>query len=86
MCLILVQKSSSDATMTGLLNNLPKKRGRRNAPRKTKKARLEDVDSLEVDAASPPGSTGRIVGHYVLKLNSTESLGSKTIVRCLMEA
>ena len=48
VCLILVQKSESQATMTRLLN---------------------EAYTAQTDAAPPPPATGRIVGHYLLKLH-----------------
>ena len=85
VCLILVQKSSSEAIMTALLNDTMKKKAKRKAAKKAakkRKSRLNDADSMEVDSpransTSPPPSAGRIVGHYVLKLEYSDLTSSK---------
>ena len=66
-----MQKSSSDATMTGLLNDATKKKSLRNEANGSKKSRRNNADSKDVDATSQLPS-GRIVGHYVLKLESKD--------------
>ena len=71
VCLIMVQKPTSEASMSSLLKDDMEKKARRRAEQKAKKKNKSRSNGAPLPPPPLP-ATGRIVGHYVLKLESRE--------------